>query len=64
LTEHYTTNTESITHWCPRCGRPTQHKVSGGRLAHCLEHEIKGESKKQKAAREKREQEAHNPKLF
>lgn len=41
MTEHYTKNTESVTHWCNRCGRPTDHKVSAGRLGRCMEHESK-----------------------
>jgi hypothetical protein len=39
MTEHYTRNTESATAWCNRCGRFTQHKVSDGRLAHCIDLE-------------------------
>lgn len=62
--EHYTTNTESVTKWCNACNRPTQHSVSGGRVGRCMEHQASGESKKQKAAREKREKDARNPKLF
>lgn len=64
MTEHYTTNTESVTRWCNRCGKPTQYKVSGGRVGRCTEHESETLSKKQKAARQKREMEERNPKLF
>lgn len=42
--EHYTRNTESVTAWCPRCQRMTEHRVdhspTGGRLGPCLEHRI------------------------
>ncbi len=39
MPEHYTRNTLEATKWCNRCGRPTQHAVSGGRIGRCLEHE-------------------------
>ena len=39
MSEHYTKNTESVTHWCNRCGRMTDHRVSAGRLGLCMEHE-------------------------
>jgi hypothetical protein len=64
VTEHYTRNTESVTKWCNACKRPTQHKVSGGRVGRCLEHQAAGESKKQAKAREKREHDRRNPTLF
>jgi len=35
VSEHYTRNTESVTRWCNRCGRPTQHLVSAGRVGRC-----------------------------
>ena len=37
MPEHYTRNTLEATKWCNRCGRPTQHAVSAGRIAHCLD---------------------------
>jgi hypothetical protein len=64
MSEHYTTNTESVTHWCNRCRKLTQHRVSGGRLGGCMEHESAGESKTQKKKREQREEAARNPELF
>lgn len=50
--------------WCSVCKRNTRHRVSGGRLAHCLEHEAPLYSKAQLAAREKREREQAQPRLF
>ena len=37
MTEHFTRNTEEATHWCNKCRSHTQHKVSAGKLAHCLQ---------------------------
>jgi hypothetical protein len=68
MAEHYTRGTLEATRYCNTCCRPTQHKVSDGRLAHCLEHAPKtdgdGYSKKQAADRKRRERERMNPKLF
>jgi hypothetical protein len=64
MPEHNTRNTESVTCWCNRCGRPTQHAVSDGRRGRCMEHQAEGASKKQEAAARKRADEAKNPKLF
>jgi hypothetical protein len=64
VTEHYTTNTESVTRFCNRCGRPTQHRVSGGRVGRCMEHESPHESKRQVKARKSREEAEKNPPLF
>ena len=36
--QHYTSNTVSVSKWCNKCGRFTQHSVSGHRAGHCLEH--------------------------
>lgn len=64
MAEHYTkTTTEAVT-WCEKCFRDTRHAVSGGRLAHCLEHEAQAETKAQQKRREKREHAAKNPSLF
>ena len=38
MTEHYTKNTETVTHWCKKCNRETTHRVDSGRLGPCLEH--------------------------
>jgi len=62
--EHYPRSTESVLAWCNTCGRATRHAVSAGRRGRCLEHEAPQESKKQQRARQKREREAQNPKLF
>jgi len=68
VTEHYTAATEEVRKWCNRCARVTAHAVSGGRIGRCMEHESgslqTGESQKQTKAREQREHEARNPKLF
>jgi ribosomal protein L44E len=58
---HHTRNTLETTKWCRTCGRYTQHAVSDGRLAHCLEHGRQGESQKQRRARLKREEAEKNP---
>jgi hypothetical protein len=62
--EHYPRGTESVTLWCNICGRPTQHRVDDVRAGRCMEHEAPAESKKQIAARQRREKEARNPRLF
>ena len=36
MTEHYTQSTEEVMVYCARCGKLTPHKVSAGRLAHCI----------------------------
>jgi len=64
MTEHYTRNTESVSAWCNKCNRVTQYAVSDGRRGRCLEHAAPKETKKAIAAREKREHEARNPRLF
>jgi len=64
MAEHYRRGTESVLKFCGKCGRLTKHSVTDVRVGRCMEHEISGESKKQKAAREKREKEAREPKLF
>lgn len=65
MTEHYTRNTEhGVLKWCGKCSRLTKHFVFDGRIGRCMEHEAQAETKKQKAAREKREYEARNPGLF
>lgn len=64
MTEHYTTNTESTTRHCNYCGRPTQHRVSDGRVGRCMEHPAPFESKKQRKEREARERAEKNPTLF
>lgn len=68
MPHHFTKDTTEAPYWCKKCGRSTQHRVFGGRLAHCLEHgpdvDAEGRSKKQAAAQKKREKEKQNPRLF
>jgi hypothetical protein len=65
VTEHYTTDTESVTRRCKICERTTQHRVSAGRVGRCMEHvPRRWLTKKQEAAQQKREDEAKNPQLF
>ena len=64
MPEHYRRGTESTLAWCRRCGRLTKHRVDDVKLGPCLEHEAQAETQKQKAAREKREREQREPRLF
>lgn len=64
MTEHYTRGTESVTRWCNRCGRMTQHQVSAWRVGRCTEHDAPSETKVQRKRRLAREREAENPRLF
>lgn len=64
MTEHYTRNTESVTKWCNRCDRLTQHQVHDARVGRCLEHESPHETKAQLRRREAREKRERNPELF
>lgn len=65
--EHYPRGTISVTLWCNTCQRHTQHRVDDVRAGRCMEHEAPAESRKQIAARKKREETARKesePKLF
>jgi hypothetical protein len=62
--EHLMRGCESTLKWCNRCCNLTKHIVSDGRIGRCAECGPAGESKKQVVAREKREQEEKNPRLF
>lgn len=64
VSEHYPKHFDEANEFCSVCHRVTKHRVSGGRLAHCLEHEAPLYSKAQLAAREKRKREQVNPSLF
>lgn len=64
MTEHYTSNTESVTAYCNTCNRPTQHKVSGNRRGRCMEHESQHESARQLRERRRITEEKQNPRLF
>ena len=35
MPEHYTKSTVSATFWCAKCGKPTLHRVDGGRRGPC-----------------------------
>ncbi|HEY1800050.1 MAG TPA: hypothetical protein VGG46_03865 [Terriglobales bacterium] len=37
MTEHYTRNTVSVSGYCSKCGKKTQHRVDGVRKGPCLE---------------------------
>ena len=37
MSEHYTQSTDEVLIYCSKCGRLTVHKVSAGRLGHCME---------------------------
>ena len=37
MTEHYTRNTVSVSAWCAKCAKKTQHRVDGVRKGPCLE---------------------------
>lgn len=37
MTEHYTKSTVSASHWCSKCSKFTQHRVSHGRIGPCLD---------------------------
>lgn len=64
MTEHYTTNTESVLRWCNQCNRLTRHSVSGKRVGRCMEHQAAGASQRQQREAERRTREAANPRLF
>lgn len=62
--EHYTSDTEEVLMYCPTCGRNTTHAVMAGHLAYCSEHGLPRYSKKQLAARARREAEQKQLELF
>ncbi len=64
MSEHYTRNTESMTKFCPTCGRLTQHAVHDARVGRCLEHQAPEFSKAQLKRREQRQEAEKNPRLF
>lgn len=35
MAEHYTKNMVSVTVWCPKCAKFTEHRVDGGRKGPC-----------------------------
>jgi hypothetical protein len=64
VSEHYPKSTESVTRWCGKCARQTQHAVSAGRVGRCMEHAAPAETKAQARRREKAERARRNPTLF
>ena len=37
MTEHYSRSTVSVSAWCHRCGKPTEHAMKDTRLGACLQ---------------------------
>jgi ribosomal protein L44E len=37
MTEHYSSSTVSVSHFCKTCQKHTQHEVNNHRLGSCLE---------------------------
>ena len=64
MSEHYTKTTDEAQAWCNHCGRVTKHRVSAGRLAHCLEHEAPHLSQRQIRDRDRRARAEQQPRLF
>lgn len=63
--EHYTKNTLEATAHCKKCGKPTQHRVDGGRLGPCLEqHDTPQFTRKQAARRKEQEKRNRQAELF
>ncbi len=69
--EHYTKGTLECTAYCNPCGKPTQHRVDGGRRGPCLEcmkkREIQNQADRIKRGLEEEQQKEEaerNPKLF
>lgn len=52
MTEHYTSNTESVWKWCNTCMKNTTHSVSANRLGRCLEHGAKDKPAEKKDLQE------------
>jgi hypothetical protein len=64
MAEHYSTRTESMTAWCNRCGRRTQHHVSGHRIGRCLEHDPPKYTQAQRRRLETARRQDQQPGLF
>lgn len=64
MSEHYPKHFDEAVAFCKPCGRVTRHRVSAGRLAHCLEHQAPYETQQQIRNRERREREQMQPRLF
>jgi hypothetical protein len=37
MAKHYSSNTVSVSHWCNKCSKHTQHRIDNHRLGPCLE---------------------------
>ena len=37
MTQHYPRSTVSVSHFCRKCGKYTQHTVGDARIGNCLE---------------------------
>ena len=37
MSQHYTLNTISASHWCSKCGKFTAHRIDKGRKGPCLD---------------------------
>jgi len=37
MPHHFTKSTVRATFWCTKCGKPTMHRVDGGRRGPCLD---------------------------
>lgn len=48
MTQHYTSNTVSVSRWCNKCHAFTLHKVSGHRVGHCISCAEKQETEHQR----------------
>lgn len=46
MAEHYTRNTESVSAWCNKCQKFTEHRVDSGRKGPCMEHSAPVKPKK------------------
>lgn len=66
MSEHFTRNTLETTAFCPKCKRPTQHRVDGGRKGPCIDpkHPVQGMTKAQEKRRREAEDKRKNPGLF
>ena len=64
MSEHYPKKITETLGWCNRCGKQTMHRVSGGKMTHCLEHLQQELTKMQQRKREKREKHNRQGKLF
>jgi hypothetical protein len=66
--EHYTKNTLECTAWCAKCQKNTQHRVDDGRRGPCIDpdhpYSADGLSDSQRRAKQKKEKEQQNPRLF